>query len=876
MMARKRLGSRHGPPKTIGIISLSPNADLQKLTLNMMLHSKLLNDIPNSFNYAQTISTMIEKRESRFTLVLAPRDPIAVVDVAKTADILLLVMAPREEDGEDLGVDILGNHFLQLIKAQGVPGVIGVAQGVSTVTPPKKQQALSKLCQRFYSTVFETDTKVFHADNSLDIMSMFRWMAHASPRDITWRQGRCRMLGQSVTYVPNDTNAVTEVARRSGMGELYKPNLGSLRITGYLRGESSISANQLVHLTGFGDFQVICIEGESEDASHLHSKEKAIHLLSRIGEKRESMQDLLPVDSSANEQSLITEEELAQAVAANPHIATTSALFSTGADGTISINNPNVPSGEGAATETKSWTRQDLHKIQSYSTLNSGTLVDTHALPVISKSRLDDDLVLNKDVWDDIDVSDDDEDDYESEDEMDDGMELGVGFGANNTNPTSNRFLNNVDDDDEDEVDVFGDMDDTMGGMTLAEALQQKRELRNARSDKKRDEDTMSTYSMYSIASLRGRSLPGSDGAIPLRFQDLSYKEKAQRLLKMGERGEDKLVKEKKKLEADDTTWNDEPEIDPTITMRARFVRYRGLKSFKHSSWDTNEGLPSEYAQIFQFANFHISQRNAKEDCEIMDGPEDLAPETAEGRAVRPERCAPVTITIANVTAEMAEKFTKGIQVALLWGLFRHEHKVSVLHMSLKRHPEYELPIKSKDPMHFQVGFRRFTAAPVYSKAINGTEKTLMQRWFRNDGFTVVSVYGRVTFPPSNVLMFPASVLGSYKAEFPFNPLAASGKLLTCDPNKIILKRSVMTGYPVETHGFRAVIKHMFFNADDVRWFRPCEIWTKKGLSGRIDTSRGTHGLFKATFDHKIQSNDTVCLALYKRQFPPWNPAYIG
>ena len=50
----------------------------------------------------------------------------------------------------------------------------------------------------------------------------------------------------------------------------------------------------------------------------------------------------------------------------------------------------------------------------------------------------------------------------------------------------------------------------------------------------------------------------------------------------------------------------------------------------------------------------------------------------------------------------------------------------------------------------------------------------------------------------------------------------------------MVLKRIVLSGYPVRVHKKKAVVRWMFHNPDDVRWFRPLELWTKHGLRGRI------------------------------------------
>jgi pre-rRNA-processing protein TSR1 len=37
----------------------------------------------------------------------------------------------------------------------------------------------------------------------------------------------------------------------------------------------------------------------------------------------------------------------------------------------------------------------------------------------------------------------------------------------------------------------------------------------------------------------------------------------------------------------------------------------------------------------------------------------------------------------------------------------------------------------------------------------------------------------------------------------------------------------------------------MFFNKEDIKYFRPVELYTKFGLRGKIKDSLGTHGLMK-------------------------------
>ena len=103
--------------------------------------------------------------------------------------------------------------------------------------------------------------------------------------------------------------------------------------------------------------------------------------------------------------------------------------------------------------------------------------------------------------------------------------------------------------------------------------------------------------------------------------------------------------------------------------------------------------------------------------------------------------------------------------------------------------------------------------------------------------------------------------------------LISSGALNSLDPKRILLKRILLTGYPLKINRRRAVIRFMFFNPTDVKYFKPVDLFTRKGLRGNIIKAIGTHGVMKCSFNDGIQHDDTVCLPLYKRVYPPWIPA---
>lgn len=81
-----------------------------------------------------------------------------------------------------------------------------------------------------------------------------------------------------------------------------------------------------------------------------------------------------------------------------------------------------------------------------------------------------------------------------------------------------------------------------------------------------------------------------------------------------------------------------------------------------------------------------------------------------------------------------------------------------------------------------------------------------MERWLPGEGAVVASFYAPILFPPAPVLVFslPGEGAGSH--------LVATGSVLDLNPNRIVLKRIVLSGATLKINVRSAVVRHMFFN----------------------------------------------------------------
>ena len=97
-----------------------------------------------------------------------------------------------------------------------------------------------------------------------------------------------------------------------------------------------------------------------------------------------------------------------------------------------------------------------------------------------------------------------------------------------------------------------------------------------------------------------------------------------------------------------------------------------------------------------------------------------------------------------------------------------------------------------------------------------------MERYLpADDAACVLSCYAPITYPPASVLVFYEDSKGRHRllatgAVLSVRPLPATSHkcalLLQVSPNRLVIKRIVLSGHPYKIHARSVVVRYMFFN----------------------------------------------------------------
>ncbi|MFS8020286.1 putative ribosome biogenesis protein Bms1/Tsr1 [Helianthus anomalus] len=633
-------------PRVIVLFGLSASTRVSSLAGDLLV---LLSNGHTGIQFPAVASS---KYRLRATVLEAPHgDFMACMEMAKIADLIVFVASANcssDRGSSNYYVDEFGFQCLSVFRSLGLPSSAVFLRDLPSDL--KRRNELKKTCISSLSSEFPEDCKFYPADSKDDLhkfMFLFKEQRLMVPH---WRTQRPYLMAQKVDMVDDGSGKCT------------------LFITGYLRA-CNLSVNQLVHVSGAGDFQLGKIQllkdpcslsvkkdGDFMDADDVQDSQVIRSLLPDPMKQEPLLVENIP-DPLEGEQTWPTEAEMAEA------------------------------------------DRVHKEKKQNKRTLPRGTS-DYQAAWIV----------------DDSDVSGSD-----SDDGSDNGMVI-----------------------DEGEYDYPGQGDGD-GGKSDFEDDQASLKLRDS------DDETEADSVMMDNENLTKEQI-------------------------------EEDIRKIKEAHAEDEEFPDEVDAPVDVPARKRFAKYRGLKSFRTSSWDPKESLPPEYARIFAFDNFTRTHKHVLSKALDME----------QGSV---SECVPVnsyvTLHIREVPIHIASK------LCILWktmpviacGLLQHESKISVLHFRIKKHETYNEPIKAKEELIFHVGFRQFITRPAFASDNFNSDKHKMERFLHSGRFSVASVYAPISFPP-----LPLIVMKS-RGDSLAPTLAAVGSLKCIDPDKIILKKIILTGY---------------------------------------------------------------------------------
>ncbi|KAJ5716125.1 Ribosome biogenesis protein tsr1 [Penicillium malachiteum] len=314
----------------------------------------------------------------------------------------------------------------------------------------------------------------------------------------------------------------------------------------------------------------------------------------------------------------------------------------------------------------------------------------------------------------------------------------------------------------------------------------------------------------------------------------------------------------------EDLEFPDEIELHPNVLARERLARFRGLKNLKLSPWETSEDRPFEpedWRRLLQFGDYKGTKNRVIREA-LVGG---------VNPGIR------VDVHLRAVPSHLRNK----PQPVSLFSLLRHEHKHTVVNINMTLSSYVEKPLKAKEEIIVQCGPRRIVVNPIFSSSDNTPNNVHKFDRFLHPGRSAIASWiGPMTWGAVPVLVFknkpaeqdPEILDSADDKEEPLSldrlDLIATGTVVAPDPARVIAKRAILTGHPYKIHKKVVTVRYMFFNSEDVSWFKALQLWTRRGRSGYIKEGLGTHGYFKATFDAKINPQDSIGISLYKRVFP--------
>lgn len=212
--------------------------------------STLINNLIRSFTRTNVTNingpiTIVTSKKRRITLIECNNDINSMIDIAKCADLVLLMC------DASFGFEMEMFEFLNICQVHGMPRIMGILTHLDAIKNAKTLKRRKKeLKHRFWTEVFD-GAKLFYLSGILhgeylrnEIKNLGRFISIMKFRPLTWRGTHSYLLADRMEDVTN-----TEDIRLNPKCDR------EVILYGYVRGVPMTKEN-MVHVAGLGDMRV--------------------------------------------------------------------------------------------------------------------------------------------------------------------------------------------------------------------------------------------------------------------------------------------------------------------------------------------------------------------------------------------------------------------------------------------------------------------------------------------------------------------------------------------------------------------------------------------------------------------------------------------
>lgn len=211
-----------------------------------------------------------------------------------------------------------------------------------------------------------------------------------------------------------------------------------------------------------------------------------------------------------------------------------------------------------------------------------------------------------------------------------------------------------------------------------------------------------------------------------------------------------------------------------------------------------------------------------------------------------------VRMQFEQVPANLVETFDPNYPL-IVGGLQPGELGEGYVKVRMKKHRWFKKILKTRDPLIISMGWRRFQTVPIYH---------IMDDNMRNRAlkYTPWHLHCLATFwaplAPQGTGLVALQQTDQFTGDF---RLCATGVVLELNKSVDIVKKLKLVGTPFEVFTKTAFIKGMFNSSLEVAKFENAPIRTVSGIRGLIKKAiKAPEGAFRATFEDKILLSDIV------------------